>query len=57
MSLMAELGVDAPPPAKKPAPNLPVSSISNIYRVTEHGEIPLVNIMIDFCLVFSYYAQ
>ena len=25
MSLMAELGVDAPPPAKKPAPNLPVS--------------------------------
>jgi len=23
MSLMAELGVDAPPPAKKPAPNLP----------------------------------
>ena len=29
MSLMAELGVDAPPPAKKPAPNLPVSSLTN----------------------------
>jgi len=28
MSLMAELGVDAPPPAKKTAPNLPVSNDS-----------------------------